>query len=69
VETLYSIAVVASFVISGGVVFLNGIAPLTKTTKDDRVRDFLEFVQHKILSVLLPFLAAQVKPKDQVEVK
>lgn len=45
-----------AFVVSGAVVALNGIAPLTKTTKDDDVRRFLLFVQSRILSVLLPMV-------------
>lgn len=59
-DTFVAIATYASFVIAGAVVALNGIAPLTKTNKDDKVRDFFTFVHDKILAVILPFLAARV---------
>jgi hypothetical protein len=74
-DKLYSVAVIASFVVSGAVVALNGIAPFTKNTKDDKVRDFLAFVHDKMLAVILPFLASRVanaekpadEPKDEVK--
>jgi hypothetical protein len=71
VETFVTALTIASFVVSGAVVALNGIAPLTKSTKDDKVRDFLTFVHDKILTVILPFLASRVSqaeaPKDEVK--
>lgn len=59
-DTALTALTIASFVISGAVVALNAIAPLTKNTWDNRFLDGLVFVHDKILSVLLPFLAAQV---------
>lgn len=59
-DTLFSVATIVSFVLAGAVVALNGIAPFTKNTKDDKVRDALAFVHDKILAVVLPFLAARV---------
>jgi uncharacterized membrane protein HdeD (DUF308 family) len=59
-DTLYSVATIASFIVSGAVVALNGIAAFTKNTKDDKVRDFFVFLHDKILPVLLPFLAMRV---------
>lgn len=58
-DTFYQVVTYASFVIAGAVVALNGIAPLTKTTKDDKVRNALAFIQDKLLSVILPMLAAR----------
>ena len=68
-DLILSIATIASFVVTGAVVALNGIAPLTRTTKDDRVRDVLVFVHDKILAFLLPFLAARVAATPSPEVK
>lgn len=59
-DTALAIATYASFVIAGAVVALNGIAPLTKNTKDDKVRDALVFIHDKILVMILPFLAGRV---------
>lgn len=58
-DTFYQVVTYASFAIAGAVVALNGIAPLTKTTKDDKVRNALAFIQDKLLSVILPMLAAR----------
>lgn len=55
--TLANVATIVSFVIAGAVLALNGIAPLTKTTKDDTARNVLTFIHDKILVVILPFLA------------
>lgn len=63
-NTLYSVAVIASFIVSGAVVAMNGIAPFTKNTKDDKARDFLVFVHDKILAVILPFLAMRVAASE-----
>lgn len=67
-DTVFQIATILSFVIAGAVVALNGIAPFTKNTKDDKARDFLTFVHDKILAVILPFLASRViKPENEVK--
>lgn len=70
-DTAFKILTIASFVISGAVVALNGIAPFTKNTKDDKLRDVLAFIHDKVLVLILPFLAERVKaaeaPKDEVK--
>lgn len=66
-DTIFSVATIVSFVIAGAVVALNGIAPLTKTTKDDTVRDAFIFVHDKILAVILPFLAARVTAAEETK--
>ncbi len=58
-ETVKTVVTFAAFGIAGAVVVLNGIAPLTKSTKDDKLRDFFVFVHDKILMAILPFLVAQ----------
>lgn len=65
-NTFVTFAMYASFVIAGLVVALNGIAPLTKTDKDDKVRDFFVFVHDKILAVILPFLASRLSKAEDV---
>lgn len=60
-----TVLTIASFVISGAVVVLNGIAPLTKSTKDDKVRDFFVFVHDKLLAVILPFLATRAATNEK----
>lgn len=65
-DTVFNVATIVSFVIAGAVVALNGIAPFTKTDKDDKVRDALTFVHDKILAVILPFLAARVAQAENV---
>lgn len=59
-DTFFTLATYLSFALAGAVVALNGIAPLTKTTKDDKVRDVFLFIHDKILAVILPFLATRV---------
>lgn len=63
-EIFKDAVVYGSFVIAGAVVALNGIAPLTKTTKDDGLRDKLVWFQDKILALLLPFVSRS-KPEDE----
>lgn len=67
-NTALTVATIISFVVTGAVVALNGIAPLTKTTKDDKVRDALTFIHDKVLAVLLPFLAARLTKAEDVPV-
>jgi len=59
-DTLTTVLTCVAFGVTGAVVALNGIAPLTKTTKDDKVRDALVFVHDRLLAVILPFLASKV---------
>lgn len=59
-ETISTVVTIVSLVVAGAVVALNGIAPLTKNTKDDKVRDALVFIHDKVLMVILPFLAARL---------
>lgn len=63
-EILKDVVVYGSFVIAGAVVALNGIAPLTKTTKDDGLRDKLVWFHDKVLALLLPFVTV-VKKDDE----
>ena len=65
-DKLFTIATILSFAVTGAVVALNGIAPLTKNTKDDKVRDALAFVHDKVLAVLLPFLASRLAKAEDV---
>lgn len=66
-DTILAVITYASFIIAGAVVVLNGIAPLTRTPKDDKFRDFLAFVHDKILVLVLPFVAAQVATKKETK--
>lgn len=59
-DTLTNVVLYGSFVIAGIVVALNGIAPLTKSTKDDKLRDALRWVQDRLLVLILPMMR---KPK------
>lgn len=43
-------------VVSGAVVILAAIAPLTKSNIDNKALDILRFVEDKLLSVLFPSL-------------
>lgn len=65
-DKLFMIAEIASFVVTGAVVALNGIAPLTKTNKDDKARDVLTFVHDKVLTIILPFLAQRLAKAEDV---
>lgn len=66
-DIAFTVLMVASAAISGAVVLLNAIAPLTRTLKDDKVRDFLVFLHDKILAVILPFLAARATTNKENE--
>ncbi len=51
-DLVMQILTYASFAISGIVVFLHGVAPLTATDKDDKVLNALRWVQEKLAFVL-----------------
>lgn len=65
-NTTFTVATYLSFILAGAVVALNGIAPLTKTDKDDKARDFLTFVHDKLLAFILPFLASRLAKAEDV---
>ena len=59
-STILLVAQIAAFTISGAVVALHAIAPLTKTPKDDEVLGWLEWVEVWLRKILpLPGPAAQ----------
>ena len=53
-DTILTIAQYAAYVIAGLVVILNGIAPLTKNTWDNKLLEGLRFIEDKLLGWLLP---------------
>jgi hypothetical protein len=59
-DKLFLVAQIASFVVAGAVVALNGIAPLTKTDKDDKALGVLNFIHDKVLSFILPLVAQRL---------
>jgi len=66
-DTVYKIAMYASFVIAGLIVALNAIAPLTKTEWDNRVLRALVWLHDVALKLVLPQHDAVVKqPADKV---
>lgn len=59
-ETAVTVLTVASFVVAGAVVVLNGLAATLKSPKFTKVADVLAFVHDKVLVLILPFLASQL---------
>lgn len=59
-ETAVTVLTIASFVVAGAVVVLNGLAASLKSPKLGKVADVLTFVHDKVLVLILPFLASQL---------
>lgn len=69
VETLLTIATYASFIISGAVVALTAIAPLTKTEWDNKILSALVWFHDNVLAKVLPLHKVEAKPTLPSETK
>jgi hypothetical protein len=60
-DTAVAVITILSFIVAGGVVILNGLAATLKSPRLGKVADVLAFVHDKVLVLILPFLASQLK--------
>lgn len=60
---LSTLAAVVPVVVTSIIAILAVIAPLTQSDIDNKLLDFLRFVEDKFLSILFPGLAKQAEPK------
>lgn len=58
-----NVADAVAAIIAGLVVMLNVIAPMTRSTKDDKLVSALRWFQEKVLYLLLPMLRLKAKEK------
>lgn len=63
--TIITILTYASFVIAGAVVALTAIAPLTKTSADDKALTFLTWLHDTIAKIILPIHDVSPKSSDK----
>jgi hypothetical protein len=68
-ETAVTVLTIASFVVAGAVVVLNGLAASLKSPRLGKVADVLAFVHDKVLVLILPFLASQLASQKDKEEK
>lgn len=61
-DTVYKIAMYASFVIAGIIVALNMIAPLTKSDVDNKILAGLRWFQDTVFKLILPQHTVTVTP-------
>lgn len=60
-DNMYPYIEYACYIVTGAVVALNAIAPLTKTDKDDKLVNALRWVEDKLSMFVLPFLRSKRK--------
>lgn len=63
-EILEYVTKILPVVITAAITVLAVIAPLTKSSADNKVLDFLRFVEDKILSILFPSLKPAPSKSD-----
>lgn len=65
-DTLLTAAQIVLAVIAGGIVALNVIAPLTKTSKDDTVLTWLQRIELALRKLLVPTPSPAVAKQEKV---
>jgi hypothetical protein len=68
-ETAVNVLTIASFVVAGAVVVLNGLAATLKSPRFGKAADVLSFIHDKVLVLILPFLANQLAAQKSTDVK
>lgn len=63
-DTLWTLVTYSSYVLSGIIVALTAIAPLTKTAWDNKVLSALVWVHDHVLTLILPLHDVSAKTAD-----